>query len=1137
MNTGTMRTEGLCEIDGVACYRVPDIDRMPPFLVTVVSPSDHWLYVSSNGGLTAGRVNNGNCLFPYRTDDLIHQVHAFSGPWTGIRVGSVLWEPFSARPTPGITRSLARSVSGDRIVFEEANPVMGLRIRAWWAFSERSGFVRTVTIERDGTGPAALDFEVVDGLREFVAAGADLGVMQTMSCLVNAYTRAEQSIDSRLATISMESALSDRAEPAESLYATTVWSTGLPDGTVSLSTQTIESFAREGIFTPNSLLKGHPSAYLLHSPLSLGPEESATWSIVSDVRRTQAQVADLSQRLESENDLAAILAAEIDETTRAIDAILVDTDGIQCSGDPILDAHHRTNTLFNDMRGGVFVDGVNLPWRDWVDFCRQRNADTSLLHRKWLESREDQAWIDRATLVKEAASFGDPNLERIAWEYLPVWFGRRHGDPSRPWNAFNIRIKHADGERRLTYEGNWRDIFQNWEALAFSSPGWIDHVIAKFLNASTPDGFNPYRITREGIDWEAPEPDNPWSNIGYWGDHQIGYLTRLLELSRQIQPGRLDAWLNHPIFSHADVPYRLADHADLIAHPRNTIAFDDRAHAISLDRAEKNGADGRLVHDAEGQIVHVTLAEKLLIPVLSKLSAFVPDGGIWMNTQRPEWNDANNALAGFGLSMVTACYLRRHLVLLQSMFSNHPGELQITDRVADWMREVTGVFDRHRTLLDDPAIGDRNRLAILKELGGAFEIYRHRLASTASSEAVDRSLPVSLCVAAIAWLDHAIKTNQREDGLYHGYNLVAFDQDTATVHHLPEMLEGQVAVLSSGGLDSKASAELLERLFQSSLHRTDHDTFLLYPVRDLPPLCDKGVLDPEDLSANPLLVGLVRAGDTRLIESDGGGTVRFATPLRNRRDVAHVLDALEGDPIFAGPAAAHRSETIELYERVFDHHRFTGRSGGMYGYEGIGCTYWHMVSKLLVAAGECVQHGEDSDQPAELIGRLRGSYHRIRDGLGFRQSAARFGALPIDAYSHTPSDRGAQQPGMTGQVKEELITRRMELGVRFDSGGIRFAPGLLLDDEWRTDEGEWLIPAGDRSPARRISIPTPGLGFQMCGVPVVYQRGVGPIRIHLTDAAGNTRLIKSDTIGPGDARGIFERDGRVSMITVEITKH
>ena len=32
-----------------------------------------------------------------------------------------------------------------------------------------------------------------------------------------------------------------------------------------------------------------------------------------------------------------------------------------------------------------------------------------------------------------------------------------------------------------------------------------------------------------------------------------------------------------------------------------------------------------------------------------------------------------------------------------------------------------------------------------------------------------------------------------------------------------------------------------------------------------------------------------------------------------------------------------------------------------------------------------------------------------------------YGAFPTDPYSHTPGGKGAQQPGMTGQVKEDLL--------------------------------------------------------------------------------------------------------------------
>ena len=80
------------------------------------------------------------------------------------------------------------------------------------------------------------------------------------------------------------------------------------------------------------------------------------------------------------------------------------------------------------------------------------------------------------------------------------------------------------------------------------------------------------------------------------------------------------------------------------------------------------GGDGRLLW-SNGQVLLVSLAEKLLVPAMSKLANFVPGGGIWMNTQRPEWNDANNALVGNGISVVTLIYLRRYLEHLGTLFA------------------------------------------------------------------------------------------------------------------------------------------------------------------------------------------------------------------------------------------------------------------------------------------------------------------------------------------------------------------------------------------------------------------------------------------------------------------------------------
>ena len=253
-----------------------------------------------------------------------------------------------------------------------------------------------------------------------------------------------------------------------------------------------------------------------------------------------------------------------------------------------------------------------------------------------------------------AAATGAPDLIRLCYEYLPLTFSRRHGDPSRPWNRFSINLRRPDGGRRLDFEGNWRDIFQNWEPLAWSYPAFVEGMIVRFLSATTADGYNPYRVTRAGVEWEIPEPDNPWANIGYWSDHQLIYLQKLLEISACVHPGALEELLHQRIFSHADVPYRIRPYARA-----DWTIPTIRSISTGKGNEQWRSASMRWVPMASwpstpmGSIFHVDMAEKLLLLMLVKLTNLVPEGGIWMNTQRPEWNDANNALVGKGLSVVT----------------------------------------------------------------------------------------------------------------------------------------------------------------------------------------------------------------------------------------------------------------------------------------------------------------------------------------------------------------------------------------------------------------------------------------------------------------------------------------------------
>ena len=125
--------------------------------------------------------------------------------------------------------------------------------------------------------------------------------------------------------------------------------------------------------------------------------------------------------------------------------------------------------------------------------------------------------------------------------------------------------------------------------------------------------------------------------------------------------------------------------------PNHSIFYNEIRNESILKRTDEIGADGKLVHDENSQIVHANLFEKLLIPLLVKLSNYIPNGGIWMNTQRPEWNDANNALAGFGTSMVTTYYISRYLDFIDSLLDEDQ-EFKCFASLKSLLQDLSEVF-------------------------------------------------------------------------------------------------------------------------------------------------------------------------------------------------------------------------------------------------------------------------------------------------------------------------------------------------------------------------------------------------------------------------------------------------------------
>ena len=91
---------------------------------------------------------------------------------------------------------------------------------------------------------------------------------------------------------------------------------------------------------------------------------------------------------------------------------------------------------------------------------------------------------------------------------------------------------------------------------------------------------------------------------------------------------------------------------------------------------------------------------------------------------------------------------------------------------------------------------------------------------------------------------------------------------------------------------------------------------------------------------------------------------------------------------------------------------------------------------------------------------------------------------------------GVQQPGMTGQVKEDIISRFFELGVSVHNGQITFCPTMLSDADFINGE----------------------LQFTYCGTLIIYRQGKHcPL-----------------TLSKQDSQHIFARDGVIRQLIVEV---
>jgi hypothetical protein len=193
-----------------------------------------------------------------------------------------------------------------------------------------------------------------------------------------------------------------------------------------------------------------------------------------------------------------------------------------------------------------------------------------------------------------------------------------------------------------------------------------------------------------------------------------------------------------------------------------------------------------------------------------------------------------------------------------------------------------------------------------------------------------------------------------------------------------------------------------------------------------------------------------------------------------------------------------------------------------------------MVSKLLLATQECYYNAIKEGAGIETVSKLKQHYYEIKAGIGLYKSPGLYGAFPTDAYSHTPANAGVKQPGLTGQVKEDVISRFGELGVLVQNGKISFNPSLLNQNEL-LQQPETFIYIDLEGNQKSIELSSGQIGFTFCQVPVIYT----------FDSKNNTSIIfkngeikhfGNNETDESTSAAIFSRSGEVERIECQFSK-
>jgi hypothetical protein len=124
---------------------------------------------------------------------------------------------------------------------------------------------------------------------------------------------------------------------------------------------------------------------------------------------------------------------------------------------------------------------------------------------------------------------------------------------------------------------------------------------------------------------------------------------------------------------------------------------------------------------------------------------------------------------------------------------------------------------------------------------------------------------------------------------------------------------------------------------------------------------------------------------------------------------------------------------------------------------------------------------------------------------------------------------------MTGIVKEEILTRLGELGLRLDAGALRLDPTLLRRSELLATDTPWTVPGPDGRP-RTLTLPGGSLALTFCQVPVIVRAVAGPGAITVTHGDGRRVSTAGDRLDRRTTAALLARRGELTLVEVDLPR-